>query len=133
LVRVPDVLEKAAHVEPHTVVDTPTALDLVSYFKPIRERKVDCFSNIESKIKASMVARDTRYHEFALSMNRLGHVNFIINQETWVDQSSLVSYELWAVFCLFGELSPQEIFKFLIAVEINPVPEFRSPMMQVVD
>ena len=133
MVRVADVLEEAAHVEPHTVVDTSTALDLVSYFKPIRERKVDSFSNIESKIKASMVARATRYHEFAFPMNRLSHVDFIINQETWVDQSSLVSYELWAVFCLFRELSPQEIFKFLVAVEINPVPEFRSPMMQVVD
>ena len=51
-----NVLNKIAHVEGDTVFHTLASLDILSYFDPVFDSKVNSFGNVEPMIKASMVA-----------------------------------------------------------------------------
>lgn len=127
------VLNEAAHVEADAVVYALAALSIICDFKPVWQSKVHCLCYVKAIVKAGVVARASRDHEFTLSVNSFGHSETIINHDSWVYKSSFVPDKLWTFFCLVWKLRDKELLKYWITVDINSVPKLWSAMVQIVD
>ena len=58
-------------------------------------------------------------------MNALSYLDAILKDQTRVDQSSLMPQKLRALFEVLRELGLDKVFKVLVMVDVDAIPELR--------
>lgn len=127
------ILFKTEHVNFYRISDTLACLGLVSDFEPRLNSEVDSLCYVEARVEARVIACGSGDDEFAWSVADFTHSDTLFQQVFWMNQRSLMPQEFTTILRFLRKLRLNIIFKLLIAVNIDPIPVFRRPIMQIVN
>jgi hypothetical protein len=111
-----NILKKASHIYFHTILYALAATYILSDSDPIRQGKINSFSNIEAKVKSCMVSLTSWNHKFTLFVNRFSNFYTIIEYDSWIDQSCFMSNKFRALPEIFWKFSLNKLFKSFIRI-----------------
>jgi len=121
------------HVDADAILAADTAPSLVGDRQPIRQRKINRFSYVETSVEARVICRSSRNYELSWSLHSARHLNSLLNKILWIDQRCFVSNKLGAVAELIFVVLLRISFKLLIGGRIHCVPKLRLSLVQVIN